>query len=318
MAVSEIKQAMIAYKSNKGVNRDQLVNKMISILDTNKSGNIDAEDNISDSWKEIFGFSTNPTAKFDKATLTRNIDDLANYIIGGDVEISEDLPPFNKDNLKIDEGATYGNAIYKQLKDPSTDGNYKVATSYLECVNKNNVIGFIEGFKAQSGDDGIMEFMDDEYGASELKGRARIPAALCELAVEVGVTDSPAYKYVKSAVDGYIEDQGSGWKNSSVPFKNGSHKGGWSGAGAGAAAGASTGAAIGTVVGGGVFSWATAGLGALIGGVVGAIGGGVGLTDPMAPFVDDEAEILDAQMEALVAEIKAKIGMEAAPAPTAE
>lgn len=311
MAISEIRQAMIDYKSNNGVSKSQLVDKMFSILNNNGNNVIDAGDKMSDSWKEIFGFSSDPNATFDKTRLTNNIDNLANYIIGSDVEISEDLPPFNKDNLKIDQGVSYGNAIYKQLKGWSNDGNYKVATSYLQCVNKNNVIGVIEGFKAQSGDDGIMEYMDDEQGASELKGRARIPAALCELAEEVGVTDSPAYKYVKSVIDGYKTAQGADWLNSSETFKGGDYaaKGGYAAVGGalGVGAAAAYGATIGATAGGGVLSLATG----LIGAGIGVIVGGVAYS-----CQDDEAEILDAQMEALIAEIKAKIGMEAAPIPT--
>ncbi len=311
--ISEIKQMLIDYQSGNGLSKRDIAERMFNVFDSNGNGKIDARDRMSEPWKNIFGFNIKSDREIDRGKLEAEIDSIANTIVGKGIEISEDLPTFPKDRLKIDQGVSYGNAIYKQLKGWSTDGNYKVATSYLQCVNKNNVIGVIEGFKAQSGDDGIMEYMDDEKGASELKGRARIPAALCELAEEVGVTDSPAYKYVKSVIEGYKQAQGADWMNSSKPFKGGHY---WDQKVAGAAIGAvgigatvAAGTAIGAACGCGVFSWATAGIGA----AVGAVGGWI-----TSCCQDDEAEMLDAQMEALIAEIKAKIGMEAAPIPTEE
>ena len=313
---SVVMKAMKEYAGNSLAtvkDRENLVDTIFKKLNTNNDKFLSAEDKMSSDWKTLFGIDD--STKLTKSALTAKIDDIVDEMSADGIVVendySEDYVSSEKQK-EINAGAKQSGAdLYKLINGNTANYAYSIVNETLEGVNKDNVLEFLNGYYSERGSgnpEGIIEALDDEWdgGAISMDNKKNLATSLLALAEENGLGNNSDCKIIRAILKMYSEG---GSQETATDF-NHNHRFGYVSdtcsavggvLGAVAVAGkvlatAKTGAAAGAAAGGGVFSWATAAIGAVV-----AVG---------ASFCDrvTDNEDLDAAMNRLRTKLNEKLG----------
>lgn len=186
-----------------------------------------------------------------------------------------------------------GKKVFDTIDGKTKDDEYANVDSALKAQNKDTIMSFLEGFYSGDDDEGIIEFLDDEYdggskekdGAITKEGKLNIIKSLIAYVCSKGYHTDPNLGPVIAQLNEYYEAYSTGKYKDCYDFGNNTNgngigKGAAYGAAAGTAAVVATGtaASIGTAVasaaGAGVAAGSWAGpIGWIVGAVAGAIVG---------------------------------------------
>lgn len=297
---SIVREEMIRYAQNDEAtvkDRDKLVDTIFAKLDTNSDGKLSDKDKINSDWKELFGIDSSVSltkralaSKLDDVLVEMSIKEAEGDVIENDYSesyISPEMQAEINQNAK-DTGAE----LFDLIDGYTANYKYSIVNEILEGVNKDNVLDILEGYyskRSSANPEGIIEALDDEYdgGAITMENKKNLINSMLELAEENGLGNSVDCRIIRAILKMY--DEG-GTQETAKTF-NHNHQYTIAGVVEGAAAGATAGA----VVGGGIFSWATA--------AIGAVGGALGC------FVDGKTdnEELDEAINNLRAKLKTKL-----------
>ena len=122
-------------------------------------------------------------------------------------------------------GYEHGIAMYKELKGLGSgdikamlNGETKGENDYKNYVTKDNVVGILEGFKQMSPEEGLMEYIANEWNSVLTKNLSNvIPKALMDKAKDLGLQNTKAYKELQKFFG--VDKNGKFTKNDESSYK---------------------------------------------------------------------------------------------------